>query len=185
MNLYMSFSNLLEIWVTEGGPPNIISDPQEGVALEGQWEWGDSGNSLTLSGTTSMSKSDVGTEDSGVEITSSEAFLPSSSQSVSMCNTAIDAVSTSIRDEDGLPSTSPPCSPVLSPPSFCSSSSLSFCLRTRAQGACCGHAPKSGAGTAEDRHKWQAAGPEAWRQRRHVTTAVSHGFTTLNALSDP
>ncbi|XP_035628768.1 uncharacterized protein LOC118385656 [Oncorhynchus keta] len=134
MNLYMSFSNLLEIWVTEGGPPNIISDRQEGLALEDKWEGGDSGHPLTLSGTTSMSKSDVGAEDSGVEITSSEASLPSSSPSVSMCNTAIDPVSTSIREEDGLPSTSPPCSPVLSPPSFCSSSSLSLCLRTRAQG---------------------------------------------------
>ncbi|KAK6305383.1 hypothetical protein J4Q44_G00241630 [Coregonus suidteri] len=141
MNLYRSFGNLLEIWVTESGPPNTISDPQEGVALEGQWEGGDSGDSLTLSGTTSMSKSDVGTlvrsdtEDSGMEITSSEASLPSSPPSVCMGNTAIDPVSTtSFRDEDGLPSTSPPCSPVLSLPSSCSSSSLSLCLRTRAQG---------------------------------------------------
>ncbi|XP_041754119.2 uncharacterized protein LOC121582422 isoform X2 [Coregonus clupeaformis] len=125
MDLYNIFGNLLETWVTEG--------PQERVALEGQWEGGDSGDSLTLSGTTFMSKSDVGTlmrsdtEDSGVEICS-EASLPSSPPSVSMDNTDIDPT---VREEDGLPSTSPPCSPVLSLPYSSSSSSLSLCPRAQ------------------------------------------------------
>lgn len=122
---FMRFSHLPETWVIEG--------PQERVAMEGQWEGGESGESITLSGATFMSKSNVGTlmrsdtEDSGVEICS-EASLPSSPPSVSMSNTDIDPT---VSDEDGFPSTSPPCSPVFSLPSSCSSSSLSLCPRAQ------------------------------------------------------
>ncbi|XP_042158169.1 uncharacterized protein si:dkey-106l3.7 isoform X1 [Oncorhynchus tshawytscha] len=122
---FMRFTNPLETWVIEG--------PQERVAMEGQWEGGESGDSLMLSGATFMSKSNVGTlmrsdtEDSGVEICS-EASLPSSPPSVSTSNTDIDPT---VSDEDGFPSTSSPCSPVLSLPSSCSSSSLSLCPRAQ------------------------------------------------------
>ncbi|XP_071769665.1 uncharacterized protein LOC139922918 [Centroberyx gerrardi] len=120
MNLYRSFGNLLETWVTEGVP---CSDPEQD-----KWLGGDCGNSLTAPpdmGPNLRSES----VDSGVEMASSDTSLPSPHCSVSMGNTEIDTVTTE-REEDRLTPASTLQSSVLSAPSSAPSSSLYLCPRT-------------------------------------------------------
>ncbi|KAL0965568.1 hypothetical protein UPYG_G00283040 [Umbra pygmaea] len=132
MNLYSSFGNLLESWVTNGEPHITRSGPQLGNALEDEWEPGYSGDTLTISEIASMCKPEEGplvqsdVEDSGVEMASSEASLPSSPYSITLGKTdSVPLSPTTGKEQDGLPSSSPPCSPVFSLTSSCSSSSSS------------------------------------------------------------
>ncbi|XP_010876013.2 uncharacterized protein si:dkey-106l3.7 [Esox lucius] len=131
MNLYRSFGSLLETWVTNGEPHSHSADPLDGVALQEWLDGGDSGDSLASSGATPRSKSDLGTlvesdvEDSGVEMASLDPSLPSSPHPLSLGKTEMASDATAPdRDNDELPLSSP-CSPVLSPTSSRSSSSLS------------------------------------------------------------
>ncbi|KAM4634867.1 uncharacterized protein ACJ7VT_004138 [Polymixia lowei] len=125
MNLYRSFGNLLETWVTEGVP---YSHPQQD-----NWLGSDYRNAVTISGSPATSKSDMMmnlrsvSEDSGVEMASPYTFLPSPCCSSSTGNTEIDSAD---REEDRFTPASKPQSPVISvasSTSSLSSSSLSLC----------------------------------------------------------
>ncbi|XP_040013980.1 uncharacterized protein si:dkey-106l3.7 isoform X2 [Xiphias gladius] len=115
MNLYRSFGNLMEAWVTEG---RLYSDT---VSLRNNNE--DSPTSSSDMGTNLRSES----VDSGVETASSDTLFPATSCLVSADNAEIDAFIPE-REVDGLTPASTSQSPVLSSPVPSSSSSASLHL---------------------------------------------------------
>ncbi|XP_070780576.1 uncharacterized protein [Enoplosus armatus] len=111
MNLYRSFGNLMEAWVSEGGQ-----------CSDSEWLGNNDEGSLTPSsvmGTNLRSES----VDSGVETASSDTSFPASSCSASTDNAEMDTF-TPEREGDGLTPASTSQSPV---PSSSSSSSSHLC----------------------------------------------------------
>ncbi|XP_071322306.1 uncharacterized protein [Trachinotus anak] len=121
MNLYKSFGNLMEAWITEG---NLYSDSQSlGIHDE------DSPTPSSDMETNLRSES----VDSGVETASSDTSFPATSCSVSADNAEIDAFIPE-REGDGLTSASTSQSPVFSSPvPSCSSSSSQYLCPSRPQ----------------------------------------------------
>ncbi|XP_067430426.1 serine-rich adhesin for platelets [Thunnus thynnus] len=109
MNLYRSFGNLMEAWVTEG---NLCSDP----------EWlgnhdEDSAASSTDMGTNLRSES----VDSGVETPSSDTSFPATSCSISTDNAEIDTFTQTSTSQSPLLSSSVPPFSSSSSPHICPS----------------------------------------------------------------